>query len=170
METKQPRRGSVILLTAEDDAADTVRLRLDAMGADVSRIHLLEAVQIPVEDKDGKTTIHKRTFCLQLDVAALMHAPPLIPDCRLISIDPLSAYLGKTDAHKNADVRGVLTPLIELAQERRIAVLGIDHLNKRGTGPAIYRSMGSLAFVAAARAVWAVVRDKTDPTRRLSCP
>jgi len=37
--------GSVILLSAEDDAADTIRPRLDALGADVSRVHILEAIR-----------------------------------------------------------------------------------------------------------------------------
>jgi hypothetical protein len=37
--------GGVVLLTAEDDLADTVRPRLDAAGADVSRINVLQAVQ-----------------------------------------------------------------------------------------------------------------------------
>jgi len=36
--------GSVILLNAEDDAADTIRPRLEAAGADVSRIEIVEAV------------------------------------------------------------------------------------------------------------------------------
>ena len=34
----------------------------------------------------------------------------------------------------------------------------------------MYRSMGSLAFVAAARMVWAVVKDTEDPTTRLVLP
>ena len=43
----------------------------------------------------------------------------------------------------------------------------MTHLNKAGGGPAIYRAMGSLAFAAAARSVWAVTKDKTDAERRL---
>ena len=34
-------RGSVLLVTAEDDPGDTIRPRLDAQGADVSRVHQL---------------------------------------------------------------------------------------------------------------------------------
>ena len=37
-------RGSVILLSAEDDLADTIRPRLDAAEADVARILALEAI------------------------------------------------------------------------------------------------------------------------------
>src|SRR5215831_1137619 len=40
----QCERGSVILLNAEDDAADTIRPRLEAAGADISRIEIIEAV------------------------------------------------------------------------------------------------------------------------------
>src|SRR5689334_7537014 len=38
-------RGSVVILSAEDDAADTIRPRIDAAGADVSRVYQITAVQ-----------------------------------------------------------------------------------------------------------------------------
>jgi RecA-family ATPase len=37
--------GGVVLLSAEDDLADTIRPRLDAAGADVDRIHALTTIQ-----------------------------------------------------------------------------------------------------------------------------
>jgi putative DNA primase/helicase len=86
-----------------------------------------------------------------------------------VVIDPISAYCGRTDSHKNADVRGLLGPLSELAQKMRVAVVAVTHLNKSG-GKAMYRAMGSLAFVAAARSAWAVVKDKEEPRRRLVLP
>jgi putative DNA primase/helicase len=42
--------GDVIFLSAEDDAADTIRPRLDAAGADVVRIHTLEGMRITLAD------------------------------------------------------------------------------------------------------------------------
>jgi hypothetical protein len=74
--------------------------------------------------------------------------------------------MGTADSHVNAEVRAVLAPLAELAAQKRVAILAVTHLRK-GEGAAMYRAMGSLAFVAAARAAWAVVRDKHDPQRRL---
>ncbi|MCZ6492672.1 MAG: hypothetical protein O6933_01190, partial [Planctomycetota bacterium] len=56
-----------------------------------------------------------------------------------------------------------------LAIRHRVAVVAVTHLRK-SDGPAIYRSMGSLAFVAAARAVWAVTKDRDNPHRRLVLP
>jgi hypothetical protein len=38
------RRGAVIYITAEDKAADTIRPRLEAAGADLKRVHIIEAV------------------------------------------------------------------------------------------------------------------------------
>ena len=162
----EPERGGVVLLSAEDDFADTIRPRLDAAGADVTRINLIQAV----EWFDGETGQNvKRSFCLERDIAALEEAIDQTADCRLVVVDPISAYLGRTDSHKNSDIRGLLAPLAELAQRRRVAVLAVTHLNK-SAGPAMYRSTGSLAFVAAARAVWAVVQDKADARKRLFLP
>ncbi len=84
-------------------------------------------------------------------------------------IDPISAYLPGIDSHKNAEVRAVLAPLAEVAAKHDVAVVAVTHLRK-GAGAAMYRAMGSLAFVAAARAVFAVAKDRSDPVRRLMVP
>jgi putative DNA primase/helicase len=145
--------GDVWLISLEDDLADTIRPRLDAAGADVSRVHALQA-----------------TFALDADLDRLELALSETPMARLLVIDPISACLGRVDSHKNADVRGALAPLALLAARRNVAVICVHHLNKSATGPALYRAAGSLAFAAAARAVWLVAKDRGDERRRLLLP
>jgi archaellum biogenesis ATPase FlaH len=157
--------GSVILLSAEDDAADTIRPRLDAAGTDVSRVHILEAVRV----QHANGSLAEKTFNLETDIAALEGALREHPDVRLIVIDPLSAYLGGVDSHSNAEVRGMLAPLVALAARLGVAVLCVTHLRK-SAGAAIYRAISSIAFAAAARAVWAVAPDPEDGERRLLVP
>lgn len=140
--------GSVIMVSAEDDPADTLRPRLDAAGADVSKVHVLKSVL--VLDHEGKSK--DRTFNLARDVEALDNLLRQTPDCRLITIDPISAYLGGTDSHNNADVRALLTPLAAMASKHKVAIFVVTHLNKSTQANVLYRASGSLAFVAAARA------------------
>jgi hypothetical protein len=90
-----------------------------------------------------------------------------LDNCRLVVIDPITAYLGAGDAHNNAEMRSLLAPLSDLAARTGVAVLAVNHLNKGGQGPAIYRSMGSLAFAATARSVLAVMIDPYDPAARV---
>jgi len=163
------KAGGVVILSAEDDLADTIRPRLDAAGADVSRIVLLKAVRVPDAESGGTRQV---PFTLSADLLALEEAISAVEGCQLVIVDPISAYLGggpRFDSHRNTDVRMVLAPLVELAARRRVAVLGVQHLRK-GEGKALYRITGSLAFVAQARAVWAVARDPDDPGRRLFLP
>ena len=150
-------QGEVIVATCEDGPADTIRPRLDCMGADVSKVYHLHGVE------DGK-----KVQILQLDrhIDALRECLETHPEVRLIIVDPISAFMGDTDSHKNAEVRTVLGPLATLAEQHNVAVVGINHLSK-AQGRALYRSMGSLAFVAAARAAWAVMADPDDDERRL---
>ena len=157
--------GSVLMLSDEDSKADTIRPRLDAAGADCTKVHGMQMVQEITED--GET--HNRGFSLATDIDRLATRVEEIGDVVLIEIDPISAYLGGTDSHKNADVRALLSPLSNLAERFNIAVVVITHLNK-GNGPAMYRSVGSIAFTAAARTAWAVTKDKDDPSRRLMLP
>jgi hypothetical protein len=153
--------GGVILLNCEDDASDTIAPRLDRAGADETRVVLLEGVTFL-----GK----RRQFSLESDIPRLAEALGQFAGTRLVVIDPIAAYCGKVDSHKNSDVRGMLAPLAELASVHRVAILTVTHLSKSGGSKAVYRAMGSLAFAAAARAVWAVTKDPTNPERRLLLP
>lgn len=159
-------QGTVLLVSAEDDIADTIRPRLDAAGADVTRVHILTAVREP--DKDGR--LKARGLSLREDLAALERKLLDLKDCRLLVIDPVTAYLDGTDSHKNAEVRALLAPLTEVAQRHGVAVIAVTHLNKGGGQSAMYRAMGSLAFVAAARAVFVATKDKDNESRRLVLP
>lgn len=155
--------GDVLLLSAEDDLADTVRPRLEAAGADLERISIVGLVN----NREGR-----RGFCLEKDVGRLTTLiEGMNGRCRLVVIDPVSAFLGAVDSHNNADVRALLVGLSEMAARMRVAVILVSHMNKGGErSNALYRATGSLAFVAAARAAFAVARDKDDPKRRLFLP
>jgi putative DNA primase/helicase len=87
-----------------------------------------------------------------------------------VIIDPVSAYLGvgKVDGRSATDVRGVLTPLKNLAEELHVAVMGIAHFNKKDdVKSALLRVSDSIAYVAAARHVYAVVDDPDDKDCKL---
>ena len=82
-------------------------------------------------------------------------------------ISPLSAYLGSRDSYKDAEIRGILTPLAALAERRRVAIIGIMHLTKDQQRRLVNRAQGSIAFVAQARTVLVVGKDANTPDRRL---
>jgi putative DNA primase/helicase len=151
--------GSVLILSAEDDAAATIIPRLIAHGADLDKIELVDGV--------GDAKSGDRTVSLSLDLGLIRAHLDSRSDWRLVIVDPISAYTPGVDTHRNADVRSLLAPLSAAAAERGLCVLAVTHLNKQGGGPAVYRAMGSLAFVAAARVAHLVARDNQDSDRRL---
>lgn len=155
--------GSTIILSAEDDASDTIKPRLEAAGGDPSKVYILDGV---ATENNGH-----RFFSMEEDLKKLASMIEKIGDVSLVIIDPISAYLGKTDSHKDADVRRILSPLTKLAEEYNVAIVCVGHLNKGGSGSsAITRASGSMAFIAAARTGWFVVKDDTTPERRLLLP
>lgn len=154
--------GSAILLSCEDDPEDTIVPRLIAAGTDLYRVHLLATIR----QRDGKHS----PFALDRDLPVLQRAIDRIGDARLIIIDPLSGFLGRTDSHVNAEVRALLGPLANLAQRSGAAVVGVSHLNKAAGGKAMHRVSGSQAFVAAARAGWLFAADPDKSARNLMLP
>lgn len=155
-------RGAVLLMSAEDGLADTVRPRADAAGADVSKVHAIEGV--PIVDEDGERTLRPPTLA---DLAALEDAITRT-GARLLVIDVVMAYLPDgTDSHKDQDIRRVLSRLAALADRTGCTILLLRHLNKSSGRDPLYRGGGSIGIVGAARAGLLVAADPDDPERRV---
>lgn len=152
--------GNVIIFSAEDGVADTIAPRLIGAGADPSRITVVSGV----ESANGR-----KTFDLKADIDLLETRVREIGNVALIIVDPVSAYMGGADGHGNVETRGVLEPIAEMADRLRIAVLAITHLNKAGASHQgiLERFQGSIAFIAAARAGFAVIADEKSEGRAL---
>jgi RecA-family ATPase len=104
--------GEVIIMSCEDSLAQTIRPRLDAAGADVSKVFFIRGVQ-ETDPETGKK--YERSVRLDIDIERIKSLLEQRPQVRLVVIDPISEYLGKTDSHKNAEVRSILSPLSALA-------------------------------------------------------
>jgi hypothetical protein len=153
-EDREP--AGVVLLSAEDGLADTIRPRLDAAGADVARVLALD--EIPNETGAGV-----RLPVLPADVEYLKNAIHRMA-AKLVVIDVLTAFLaGETNTHKDQDVRRALHPLAKLAEETGVAVLVLRHLNKAAGGNPLYRGGGSIGIIGAARSALLVAPDPDNP-------
>ena len=127
-----------LIFTAEDGLADTLRPRLDLLGADCDAVLLHDQpLDLAQADDFG-----------EIEQALVEHRP------RLVILDPIVAYLGaKTDAYRANEVRAILAPLARLAERHGCAVLAVRHLNKSRGTRSIYAGQGSIDFTAAARSV-----------------
>jgi hypothetical protein len=135
---------NVIMLTAEDTLDQEVVPRLIAAGADLSRVHILKYIR-----SDGK---NNRQFLLGEDLDVLERTVTKAGDVALITIDPITAYMGgKIDSHKTTEVRSQLGPLKDFAEKNNVAVSTITHPAKNTSQKAIDQFIGSQAFIAAGR-------------------
>ncbi len=157
--------GRVVILSAEDDASDTIVPRLAAAGADLSLVEINHGIT-----KLEHENIVTGQVNLSTDLRAIADLINTYPDINMIIIDPISAYLGKVDDHRNGEVRSVMAKLSGLASDRNVAIVCITHNNKSNNQEALLRSIGSIGFVASARAAFCVVRDPDDQNKRLFLP
>lgn len=157
--------GSVLLMTAEDDPADTIRPRLDAHGADVSRVVCLTGAFRSVSQDAADTMVSLA------DIDIMEDALRQIEDCRLIVVDPIGSFIGGgVDSHKDNEVRSVLAPIGKLAEKYGPAVLCIAHRRKSAAAVADDMVLGSRAFTGLARNVWHLFQAKDDEDLRLLLP
>jgi putative DNA primase/helicase len=154
-----PKIGSIIWLSAEDNPEDTLLPMIARHGGDRSKIYVLRAIK----HSNGS----EEYFSLENNLPQLEEAIKRIGDVVMVVIDPIAAYLGSKDSYKDAEIRGLLGPLALLADRTHVAVLAIMHLTKNSQAQALYRAPGSIAFVAAARAVFAIGKDPDDENRRI---
>jgi hypothetical protein len=145
-----------LILSPEDDAARTVRPRLDAAGADVKRVFLMQAMNYVDGDEE-------REIRLPLDTDAMREAIRK-HKARQVVIDPLTAHLGdKINTNSDSSVRQALMPLAKLAQQEQCAILLIRHLSKKQGQSAINSGLGSVGIIATCRAGFLIGRDPENP-------
>jgi hypothetical protein len=146
------RPHTTLILSAEDDAADTIRPRAEAAGADLERVVVVTAAA-------GEPLYFPARVAALEDLIAAHRAD-------LVVIDPVTAFL-PPEAAANVDqcVRRALTPLATLAARTDCTVQLVRHLRKSGAARAVYRGLGSIGVSAAARVELLAGRHPADPTR-----
>ena len=142
----------VVIVAAEDGAADTVRPRFDAAAGDPSRARLLG---------------DEEPFVIPDDIPRLERAIEQV-GAALVVIDPIMAFLsGDVNSNRDQDVRRALTPLKRMAERTGAAVLLVRHLNKMPGGNPLYRGGGSIGIIGAARSGLVVGRHPDDEELRV---
>jgi hypothetical protein len=158
----QPPRPETVLLLAggEDAARDAIMPRLQAAGADMTRVYRFEGharggglTRPPVFPEDA------------VDVRDLLREL----EARLLVADPLLSLFGdRAGCVNGAAVRSVLTPLTQVCEGARAGALTVRHLNKGNSRQrALYRGSGNIAIIGNARMAFIVGRDQLDPDLRL---
>jgi hypothetical protein len=153
----------VLYLSAEDGLADTLRPRLDAAGADVTRVHCLTGWTAQGADNEAPLSGGVTLADVELLGQVIGDKHPV-----LVVIDPLQAYLGsRVDIHRANETRPILAGLAVLAEQYGCAMLLIRHLSKAPQDRAVYRGLGSIDFAAAARSILLAGQDPQAPNRRV---
>ncbi|QBR71893.1 AAA family ATPase [Beijerinckiaceae bacterium] len=153
----QAKVGNCLIWTSEDGLADTIMPRLQAMGADLKRVHYVEGKR----EADGK----KRPFDPARDMPDLAKAVAGIPGgIDFLMLDPVVAAVGaKTNSHNNAETRNALQPVLDFAECANCAVLGVTHFTKGTAGKdPVERVTGSIAFGALARIVMIAAKNESS--------
>lgn len=151
----QPRD---VVILATEDTSSTIRMRLEAAGADLDRAHLpilrdAEGIELPISIRDN------------IDQLADM-LDGIEPG--LVILDPLKDFLGDdVNTDREHEVRPALTPLLGLTEDHDAPVLGLHHLNKSRQGDFLTRLTGSGAFKNVARSILGVAHDEEDDIRVL---
>lgn len=158
--TKCEKPGHVLIWTAEDGPADTVRPRLLAANADVNKVHIITAINDSVHGK--------LPFSPATDIPLLKEMVTLNNDISLVIVDPIiSAVDG--DMNQPNVARKSLQSLVDFAAEVNCCVLGITHFKKNSEGQdPVERIIGSLAFHALPRVILVAGKDENSERRVLA--
>lgn len=141
----------IIYQTAEDGIEDTIKPRLEKVGADCSMIRVIDET-----DKELSMTDDRLEQAI-IETGA-----------RLIILDPIQAYIGATvDMHRANEIRPVLKHLGIIAEKHNCAIILIGHMNKASGSKSTYRGLGSIDIQATARSVLLVARLRDKPNIRI---
>lgn len=126
---------NAIYITAEDGLGDTIKRRLRACGADMTKVY-------SIRDPKAEMTFDNPRL------------EEIINEVRpaLLVMDPMQAYIGSNVEMNAANkTRPMLTHLVSLAEKYNVAIVLVCHFNKNGKGESITRVIGSMDIVGVGR-------------------
>lgn len=144
--SKKGDKGAVLWLTTEESYSISVRPRLIAAGADMTRIHC------PGTDDHGQVksiTFPSKSKTVQDAIVAL--------GIRMVVFDPLCSHI---DAGTNENMQGEIRPILEgmarLADATSCLMLGIRQYGKDRSKSRADQGLGSAAIAAVARTMLSI--------------
>lgn len=150
----KPSPKGVLLILAEDDLGSVIVPKLQAQGADLTRIRAY----------DGRADLES-SFMFP-DAMQTIEREAAEIDAKLIVIDPIMAFLAG-NAYSDQSVRKTMGPLASFAERNNAAVLLVRHQTKGGARSPLYRGSGSIGLSAAARSGLLVASAPGDPNQRI---
>jgi hypothetical protein len=136
-----------LILASEDEPGDTLKPRLEKLGADMSMIYI------------PNQALNLTADLINVDLIGKMIEQT---GAAFVVIDPISDFTGGKNTNQQHEVREVTRPLADIAKKTKAAIVLVRHLNKTPGGSALYRGIGSIAFVGAARAAFLFMKDREN--------
>lgn len=122
------------LFNFEDLPGAVIKKRLEANGADLSRVF-----------------IQSRQFQLTAEMVEWMDGEIAEKQPRLVILDPIQAFMSGVDGNSNIDVREFMSRLGEIAMNRKCAIICVRHFGKGAQDKAMKKGLGSTDFVGISR-------------------
>lgn len=143
-------KGTVIMVTPEDDSNVTTVRRLMASGADLSLVR-------DMTDVDGAP------FSIPQSLPRLREAIAELGNVHLVILDPLDELSSISLTSTPKKIRELINPLISVAEDTGVAILLVMHTIKDGK-----TLQGSAAIRRTLRQILAVTRLANPATRQIS--
>lgn len=138
---------NVLHINVEDDPEETIKKRLRILGADCSRVFLIQGVRRYLKNGD-------KVLRFTVDQIPALEQSIMKHSARLVILDPIQAYLPKgADMNKAESVRPLMDGLMQMARRTGCTVLIVRHFGKRMTETSLYKAIGSIDFAACVRSV-----------------
>lgn len=133
------------LFNFEDLPGAVIKKRLEANGADLSRVF-----------------IQSRQFQLTAEMVEWMDGEIAEKQPRLVILDPIQAFMSGVDGNSNIDVREFMSRLGEIAMKRRCAIICVRHFGKGAQDKAMKKGLGSTDFVGISRNQFGLAKRSDD--------
>ena len=133
---------------SEDDACETIKPRLETFNANCSNVEFIDEEMVENLTLDDE----------KIREAIVLFQP------QLVVIDPLQSYIGEgCSIYTSSRARKLMHNLSIWATKYKCAIVLISHFTKNESAKDLYRGIGSIDVVAAARSVLQVESDADNP-------